>query len=533
MTTAALIVAAVFAVIFAVRWRRAERKRIALAATVARLAKWEKVADADDAVRSMLEGARAEVERTKQEAASALAAATEEAAHVRQVAEEEAGAIRREALARTAKDASDSAFRLADAEARAQVVIDDANRKAEEIAGDALRALREAKELDQTVKALENVINGYGDRYIVPTHSILDDLAATLAHTDAGQKLKLLRERVRDAVRRGQAGSCDYVEENRRETAVRFVVDAFNGKVDSILSRIRHENIGTLEQQLRDAAAVVNQNGKAFRNAHIKDEYLTLRIEELKWAVVANEIKDQEREEQRQIKERIREEEKARKEYERAIREAARDEELLRKAMEKARQELLRASDEQKAEYEAKLQDLQRRLTEAEQRNQRALSMAQQTRRGHVYVISNIGSFGDDVYKIGLTRRLDPLDRIRELGDSSVPFEFDVHALIFAEDAPALEAQLHRHFALQQLNKVNHRKEFFRVTLDDVRREMETLGLNAAWTMAAAARRYRESLAIEKIIAESPVDREAWLKRQFQLEPLHPAVVEDDDDEAA
>jgi hypothetical protein len=106
-------------------------------------------------------------------------------------------------------------------------------------------------------------------------------------------------------------------------------------------------------------------------------------------------------------------------------------------------------------------------------------------------------------------------------------------ALIFADDAPALEAQLHRHFAIRQLNKVNHRKEFFRVTLDDVRREMETLGLNASWTMAAAARHYRESIAIEKIIAASPVDREAWLKRQFQLEPLHPAVVEDDDEEAA
>jgi hypothetical protein len=145
--------------------------------------------------------------------------------------------------------------------------------------------------------------------------------------------------------------------------------------------------------------------------------------------------------------------------------------------------------------------------------------MAQQTRRGHVYVISNVGSFGEDIYKIGLTRRLSPLDRIRELGDSSVPFEFDVHALIFAEDAPALETKLHRHFVLSQINKVNYRKEFFRVSIAEIRTELEALGLAATWTMAAAAREYRESMAIEKAIANDPAAREAWLRRQLTLDP--------------
>jgi len=140
--------------------------------------------------------------------------------------------------------------------------------------------------------------------------------------------------------------------------------------------------------------------------------------------------------------------------------------------------------------------------------------MAQQTRRGHVYIISNIGSFGEDVYKIGLTRRLDPLDRVRELGDSSVPFDFDVHAMIFAEDAPAVETQLHRHFVISQLNKVNHRKEFFKVSLTEIRDELTSLGLSASWTMTAAAKEYRESLAIEHAIADDPQAREAWLKRQ-------------------
>jgi phage-related minor tail protein len=224
-----------------------------------------------------------------------------------------------------------------------------------------------------------------------------------------------------------------------------------------------------------------------------------------------------EREEQKRIKEQIREEEKARKEYERAIREAAKEEETLKKAMEKARMQIEQATAEQRDKYEQQLRDLEERLRVAEERNQRAISMAQQTRRGHVYIISNVGSFGENVYKIGLTRRLEPLDRIRELGDSSVPFEFDVHALVFSEDAPALENRLHKHFVMTQVNKVNPRKEFFRIDLKHVREEVEKFGLSVKWTIAAQAREYRETLALEKAIAENPAMKESWVKGQLQI----------------
>lgn len=145
------------------------------------------------------------------------------------------------------------------------------------------------------------------------------------------------------------------------------------------------------------------------------------------------------------------------------------------------------ASEAQRAEFEAKLASLQEQLRQAEEKNQRALSMVQQTRTGHVYVISNIGSFGGDMFKIGMTRRLEPTDRVRELGDASVPFEFDVHA-IFSEDAPTLEKQLHRNFLRQQVNKVNPRKEFFRLAIADIKQELEVLGVQTQWSMAAQAR---------------------------------------------
>jgi hypothetical protein len=106
------------------------------------------------------------------------------------------------------------------------------------------------------------------------------------------------------------------------------------------------------------------------------------------------------------------------------------------------------------------------------------------------------------------------------LGDSSVPFEFDVHALIFSEDAPGLETQLHKQFLLMQMNKVNHRKEFFKVDLAHIRQEVEKFGLTAKWTMKAQAQEYYETLAIEKAINEDPVKKDAWLNRQLLLDPV-------------
>ncbi|MDO5518000.1 MAG: DUF4041 domain-containing protein [Clostridium sp.] len=379
-------------------------------------------------------------------------------------------------------------------------IINDAHKKAEEIAGDAYKALKNYDKMKNKIKALKNVIDGYGNEYIVPSSGILDDLAEDFSFTDAGQELKKAREKSKVIVKNGLAADCDYVESNRKSTAIDFVTDAFNGKVDTILSTVKSSNYGVLKQKISDAFILVNSLGEPFKNARITDNYLQSRLDELKWAVAVTELKEKEKEEQRIIKEQIREEERARKEYEKAIKDAAKEEALLNKMMEKAKLQLQQASEQQKAEYEAKLVELQNKLQEAEQKNQRALSMAQQTKSGHVYVISNIGSFGEDVYKIGMTRRLNPLDRVKELSDASVPFSFDVHSMIFSEDAPKLENALHKIFSDNQVNKVNSKKEFFKVNIKDIRAQLEKMGIEAKWTMLAEAKEYRESLAIENEI---------------------------------
>ncbi|MBI3285427.1 MAG: DUF4041 domain-containing protein [Burkholderiales bacterium] len=446
--------------------------------------------------------------------------ANHDADQVLSAAKNEASNIRRDARHSAQEQQSKIESLLGDANRQASHILQEAKAQAEKIGGDAYLALEKAGELQERIVAMQNVIDGYGDRYLRPTYSLLDELAETYGHFDAGQQLKLARERARLMVEHASAAGCEYVEPQRRAMAIRFVLDAFNGKTDSIFSRAKVDNFGQLEREIKDAFALVNHNGAAFRNARINPAFLDARLSELKWVTAVYLIREQEKEEQRRIRDQIREEEKARREIERALNESAKEEAMLQKAMEKARQQMERASAEQRTLYEEKLADLQIQLTEAEARNQRALSMAQQTKAGHVYVISNVGSFGENVYKIGMTRRLEPLDRIKELGDASVPFSFDVHAMIWSENAPELEHKLHKHLVMTQINKINPRKEFFRVGLGYLRDYLEQQEIQAAWTMTAHAAEYRESLVLEKVIQDDPKAQEEWLRYQAVQEAI-------------
>lgn len=459
-----------------------------------------------------------EAQRLAAEAADGVSRAKAEATEILEAAKTEASRLTAAVNADAKSKRAASEQMLARASTQAAKVIEDAQQRAKEIAGDALRAVEDADKLEAISIAMRNVIEGYSDRYMIPAHSLLDELADAYSFAEAGKQLKVARGYSQVMVAQGRAAICDYVETNRRVAAIRFVVDAFNGKVDSILSRVKVDNVGILRQEIKDAASLVDHNGSAFRNARVLPEYVDARIDELLWAARAVELRENEKEEQRRIREQMREEERARREYERAMRDAEKEESMLRKAMEKAQQQIARASEEQKAQFEQQLAELEEKLKQAEEKNQRALSMAQQTKAGHVYVISNVGSFGEHVYKVGLTRRLDPNDRVRELGDASVPFPFDVHAMIWSDNAPALETLLHRKFVEAQVNKINPRKEFFRVGIADLRQTVEELGLNVSWTMSAAAAEFRETQAIERQLEADPVLRDKWFRQQLAYE---------------
>lgn len=165
---------------------------------------------------------------------------------------------------------------------------------------------------------------------------------------------------------------------------------------------------------------------------------------------------------------------------------------------------LLTASDKEKDKLLKKLQELEEKLAAVEQSKQNISDREKNTRAGYVYVISNIGSFGENIYKIGMTRRLEPMDRVKELGDASVPFSFDVHAMIFSDDAPSLENALHKKFQKYSLNKVNLRKEFFNISLEEIEMEVNANHNSVVeFTKLAEANEFRQSLILnsDKLIS--------------------------------
>ena len=478
------------------------------------LRRFEKLKDADAETQLQLVEALSNASSMRSEAKALLDAARLSANEQRAEAKQIVKTIHEEADARLDQAIKDAGRIIADAE-----------KKAKEIAGEAYESLREKRTLEEAARAMRNIVEGYGDRYLVPTHSLLDDLAAEYGYDAAGQSLSSAREQSKKMVEQGQAAACDYVEANRRTTAIQFVIHAFNGSVDAILTRTKADNYGLLEQKIRDAYAIVNLDGSAFRNARILPAYLDARLAELKWAVVVQELATRDREEQRYLREQERDRQKAEQERLRMLREAEsekervlKEQELKRNALAEAEGRLAQAQAEERTKWEQQVQQLRKDVADVTQKldeaTQRELTIAQQTNKGRIYVISNVGSFGDGVYKIGHTRR-QAEERVDELGSASVPFEFDIHAVIETENAPALEYKLHQYFIDKRMNRVNLRKEFFRVPLDEIRSFVASLELGkdflgqVAWSEKARAQQYYDTLDIER----DPVAREKWLRR--------------------
>jgi hypothetical protein len=280
---------------------------------------------------------------------------------------------------------------------------------------------------------------------------------------------------------------------------IKLVLRAFNGECNALISKVKWNNINQIKERIQKSYETLNKLGESSA-VHLSYEYLDLKLKEITLEYEYQVKRQDEKEAMRAIQEELREEEKARREFEQAQRQAEKEEETFQRALLKARKEVEKATGELQEHLNAKILLLEQELLTAQEKKERALSMAQQTKRGHVYIISNIGSFGENVYKIGMTRRLEPIDRVRELGDASVPFQFDVHAMIYSDEARTLEAELHNAFTNRKVNMMNYRKEFFNVSLEEIENKIGELGFKAEFTILPEAMQYRETLAIlEKI----------------------------------
>lgn len=269
---------------------------------------------------------------------------------------------------------------------------------------------------------------------------------------------------------------------------------SFNNECDAAVSGVKFSNYDRCRERIIKAFDDINALGKV-NSMVLSWQYRQLKLDELTLAYEYQVKKEEEREALRALKAQEREEAKLAKEIAEARKEAEKERKHYLQALEKLKQQALMAGTEadraaiaeKQSELIGLLDDLNQKLEDIDYRqsNQRA---------GYVYVISNIGSFGEGIYKIGMTRRLDPMERVYELGDASVPFTFDVHAMIFTDDAPKLEAALHQAFADRRLNLVNKRREYFRVSLEEIKKVVrENHDKTVEFIDAPAAWQYRES----------------------------------------
>ncbi|WP_372988281.1 DUF4041 domain-containing protein [Marinobacter sp.] len=278
------------------------------------------------------------------------------------------------------------------------------------------------------------------------------------------------------------------------KTYNKLMIGAFNAEVDLARSKMRHGSYDTAINKLEKSVKALEKLAETV-NVLISPRYLQAKEEELQiWhsdLVRRQEAKEQRKRERALLRQQN--QELGRGSDDDDEEELGNELDACEKDLAKAREMALQIAGDDLAEMELKIAEIEEERRRLEEKFQRSISQAQITRAGYLYVISNVGSFGEDICKIGMTRRLEPMDRVVELGDASVPYRFDVHTLAFVQDAPKLEKQIHTVLTEKRVNRENHRKEFFYVTPAEAKGVMEEMGIKSSWYFEREAREYRES----------------------------------------
>ncbi|QIN27718.1 DUF4041 domain-containing protein [Staphylococcus chromogenes] len=325
------------------------------------------------------------------------------------------------------------------------------------------------KELNESIKELENYKNAIESEMDIK-ESYVNNFDEDVSSQDLKTKLELLALEEKKMITDNRAIYYYGIEGKKSDinSQVKQILRSFNTECDYLFSKITAKNFETQHKKIVKSFEILNKIYQVDR-VEINQEYLEIKLSKLN-LINQYQIKvQQEKEIQKEIKQQIKEEEKVRREIENEKMKIEKEEIQFNNEVKSLFKRLEKApSDVEKELYADKIRELENKIKELEIDKKNVLEREQNTRAGYVYVISNIGSFGENIYKIGVTRRLEPMDRINELSSASVPFEFDVHAMIFSDDAPKLEKTLHNHFREREVNKVNHRKEFFKVNIDEI-----------------------------------------------------------------
>ena len=307
-----------------------------------------------------------------------------------------------------------------------------------------------------------------------------------------------------------------------RKDALKLALRSFNSESEYCVENVKFSNLEKMEERIRRSFETCNKLLKSVE-AWWNDIVLERKLQELYLAHEYQIKRQEEKESARQAREDQREQEKLEREIRDARAKIEKERRHFTAAIQKLQQRLAAVTDPQELnELQVRIDEITSQNSELDEAERQLDYREQNARAGYVYVISNIGAFGEGVYKIGMTRRLEPMDRVDELGDASVPFRFDVHALVFSDNAPTLEAKLHSHFAAGRLNKVNGRKEFFRADL----KEIESL-IRANYDAvvevvhAAPAEQFRESLRLALPVESIQVAEHLAIGRNSGSSPPH------------
>lgn len=358
--------------------------------------------------------------------------------------------------------------RLQEEQKTAQSSIDNLNRTINSKNNDILS-------LEQTITAKKKQIIWLDDEILVQEFGLYSpkfDFANALGYKEA---LAEIRAKQKELIKNKKAvtGNTAWTVNNSATKGKKMIADtqklllrAFNSECDELVGKVKYTNFDASLTKIQKSASAISKLG-AIMNIALTSEYLTLKENELRLAFEYQCKKQQEKEDAKLIRAEQREQAKIQKELEEQRRKIEKEQSHYQTAYEKLKLQLSQHPDnidllKKKEDMEKQLSDIDKALNDIDYRQANM-------KAGYVYIISNIGSFGENIYKIGMTRRLNPQERIDELGDASVPFKFDVHAMIFSDDAPALEAALHRAFEDKKVNMVNQRREFFNVTLDEIK----------------------------------------------------------------
>lgn len=330
-------------------------------------------------------------------------------------------------------------------------------------------------DLNNTIQQKKTDIIWMDDEILVQEFGLYTPQYEFASSLDYKEKLAEIRSRQRTMIKDKTAvsGNTNWQVNGSTTKGRKMVSDtqklllrAFNSECDEVVSRVKYTNFDSSLNKIYKSAEAISKLG-SIMDISINDQYLNAKIQELRLAFEYQQKKQEEKEAQRIARAEMREAARLQKEIEAQRKKIEKEQTHYQTAYEKILHQLELTPDDndllmKKSELENQLKDIDKAMKDIDYReaNQRA---------GYVYIISNIGAFGENIYKIGMTRRLDPQDRVDELGDASVPFNFDVHAMIFSDDAPALEAALHKAFEDRKLNMVNTRREFFNVTLDEIK----------------------------------------------------------------